>query len=281
MVRMETNKAQRGFTLVELLVVIGIIALLISILLPALGRARASANKVKCLSNMRQIAQASVMYSTEQKGAVLPVYSLEDPNQQAVYWPILLVRAKYLPQGNKINSATAGSEYGTIFVCPDTPDATSDVWTITTYPTVQGRDGMQRYAWFQPPFGAQRMWIDCSYAMNGTDNRLIEPQSFMPNNAVAPDRRPSWNAGRMRKSSNLVLITDGSGYNLFNHPFRIAAGRHGGKTYNMQKPYETGLVNVAFQDGHAESVDRAKMPRQWSDVGKPGYTWPTFYMNQQ
>jgi prepilin-type N-terminal cleavage/methylation domain-containing protein len=77
----------QGFTLVELLVVIGIIALLISILLPALNKAREAASALQCQAQLRNFGQASAMYVNDNKGA-LPVWKVNSAPKSSDYRPI-------------------------------------------------------------------------------------------------------------------------------------------------------------------------------------------------
>ncbi len=113
----------KAFTLIELLVVISIIALLIAILLPALGKARESAWSIQCLSQVKQMGVAQTAYNGDNNGYFTPS-SLETGDQYGL-WGYLLweyvgyAKSKFDVPDNDFD-VTAGEQDTNIFNCPVT-----------------------------------------------------------------------------------------------------------------------------------------------------------------
>jgi prepilin-type N-terminal cleavage/methylation domain-containing protein/prepilin-type processing-associated H-X9-DG protein len=163
--------SRRAFTLVELLVVIGIIAVLIGVLLPALNKARQSANAAKCLSNLRQLATAATMFEVEHKGYIQTTSdkasaAIADPaHTHFTYvinsglgtgstpvladWPTAL-----MPYINSKANVTAQTRQSEVLICP------SDKWQEAT---PAGYFPGQNFA-FDPTVGSD--YARMSYGIN-------------------------------------------------------------------------------------------------------------------
>jgi prepilin-type N-terminal cleavage/methylation domain-containing protein/prepilin-type processing-associated H-X9-DG protein len=261
-------RGRRGaFTLVELLVVIGIIALLISILLPALNKAREQASSIKCLANLHQIGLAFAMYEND-KGGYLPPAAYQvspagvfSPSYPVEGWPTILTAGGYILAPWIANNG--GATITSPFVCPD---ANFDV-TTSSYGAPATRIDAQcniEFRWestYLHTSANGQNYLDASYGINGTTAYSTAtggldagvPMLFYPlEDSSGNLYYIVHNRSMVRNPSQLVMLFDGRGVNCMTSNANRITLRHNRQT----------TCNVLIFDGHAESVNYRDLPGQ-------------------
>jgi prepilin-type processing-associated H-X9-DG protein/prepilin-type N-terminal cleavage/methylation domain-containing protein len=225
------RRPSRAFTLVELLVVIGIIALLISILLPALGRARESAMAVNCMSNMRQLSVSFMHYVNEQNG-FLPAIG---PSQ--TFWAVKVYPYTGMdPEAARTFAAfrthDPNSPPRSIFICP-----TNKIQKITP----PAPDLPDPIVW-----SGNTSWT-YSYAMNA----VLGVWRFGNGTAIVNDEPVRQSS--IRNASDTMIVAESAFWWVSTHRYLNP------NVHYALIPHRGG-GNFLFADGHVAYLRRSDVP---------------------
>lgn len=293
---MSQARRSGGFTLVELLVVIGIIAVLISILLPSLNRARENAKTVQCLSNLRMIGMGLRMYMQANNGKCPPTRfnSVSQPSNQydGLFWANFLNEGKYV---------TVRSDTGGVFMCPNSTDELETNYYAPQTSRTDNSGFFNMRSSDNPQGNASNLRdVKNSYAVNGTwsnssgdtpwwNNDQYNPGPiaaryselfpfviYEERNPIDPGMAPK--APTVLKSKNstkLALVFDGFYMHAMSaNYFKL---RHGSSKLKQKDR----MCNFVFVDGHADSLRGSEIPGNKpgdmfyppAQLNTPGMTW--------
>jgi prepilin-type N-terminal cleavage/methylation domain-containing protein len=239
--RLGRRRHLAGFTLVELLVVIGIIALLMSILLPTMGRVRERSNRIKCASNLRSIGQAAHAFATANKGRFPMSYRLPDTTFPYRFPLVLTLDDTLMTDPNR-----SWRTFGTPFQTFESYGASRPIWDC---PTATGR--VRQVAAGEAPGWGPVLWTDYMY-VGGIERANMGRSTARWGTAVPAVMQNDRRVNERVLGADAVFFSGGASFS-----WDAAAGRHIVNHPAADRMDRVDYQNVLYGDGHVEPRTRA------------------------
>lgn len=239
---MKSEGQARGFTLVELLVVIGIMAVLIAILLPALQRARGAAKSIACQSQLRQLGTAFNLYANDHRGTIAMAYYRNAAGNSFSFHDYLSPYLGIRLTDIELNAFNGGSGYKgrvRLFQCPSHDTTTPEDSTTYSMPVHGNNSDGQRA---------------------GANNDGIGIYLDHTNVAYQGLQAEVWRYSQVRRASETLLLVEDINRPIgsINTTIRYARFQNVSKNHALHR----GKFNYLFADGHVVHLSPAETVRQ-------------------
>jgi len=266
---MQKNKStncQKGFTLMELLVVIAVIALLMGILMPALRRAKAQAGKVVCMANLKQLNTANATYASQNDDSPVPCANMVSSGNEAYNRQWFHTMSKYIGTANYKDRAEVTEEITAVdakdkfFLCPQAKKVTEvevndwgaivgtnkNAWSYHGGKSSYGMNG-----WLWGGEAGKRMY----YSWNGTDQGWPWLYDKMAQtSAKTPTFFDCVFTSSYVHGAEVIGTNINNGVPDYDKAWNLESGGLGTGLQRVCIDRHTMAINMAFADGHGENI---------------------------